>query len=1128
MLRIRLLGELALERDGVALELPASRPARALLGWLALHPGAHGRARVAALLWPDVLDSSARASLRTALHALRGALGGDGAGAIAATREELGLADDVWVDVRAFAELAAAGRLEAAFALAGGELLSGLDDDWVLAARERHRAAVARVLEQLAAQAEAGGDHRAAVRWTRALVDLDALSEEANRALIARLWRAGDRSSAVAVYERLSERLRSELRIAPSAQTRALLKRLRDEPPAPGDQRLPRPDLPPALARRRRSAFVGRAPELARLSAALDAVRAGERRLVAISGQPGIGKTRLVREFGHSAHAGGAVVLFGRCIEEPLHPYGAFVEALRPFAAHLPPELTAGGGAATVEAPDGGARWRLFEAIDELLAAIAREGPALLLLDDLQWAGAPTLALLAHLLRSPRPVPLLVVATHRSSEVGRVHPLAALLSDLDREELVDRITLGGLDRSQIAALAAGRLDGAGVEELARTLHDDTAGNPFFVEELLRHLAESGALRPVPETVKDVIAQRLERFDAFGHAVLAAAAVSGRDFDLEVLEALPELAGGEPLRTLEAATAAQMVREDPSRPGRYDFAHALVRETLYEELSDARRARLHGAIARAVEALHRDELDAYAAELAHHHLAAGSARGPEAALTAARSATAKLAYEEAALWCERALAQSERSGAATARRNGELLLALGRARQRAGDGPAAREAFERAAAIARTLGDGELLGHAALGFSGLGVTIIAVDEAAVSLLREALDAAPADAALATRLVARLAVQTYYVSTPDERRELGDRAVARGRAGADHGALLDALDARHVALWTAAHLDERLAIAEEMIALARRVGDRERELQGRNWRVLNLAERGDIAAMKQEIERHEELADELALAGYQWWGPMWRATIALLEGRIDDCERLIGQITTLGAHAHDANAMLYAELQSYGLTLEREQFGALGEEVLHRQRGRPAEPAYRCGYAWVYAGQGRAEQSLAQIDWVAEDDFARLPEDMNRLASLCELAQAAALLGDRRHARGIYLRLAPYAGRNVVNARAAAGYGAAAHHLALLAELLGDDDRGAAHFEDALEHNARMGARPWLARTQLCFARLLRARGEAARAGELVERAVAIAEGLDHAPLTRRARAAQAEAAKRVSPGSAHRR
>jgi tetratricopeptide (TPR) repeat protein len=263
---------------------------------------------------------------------------------------------------------------------------------------------------------------------------------------------------------------------------------------------------------------------------------------------------------------------------------------------------------------------------------------------------------------------------------------------------------------------------------------------------------------------------------------------------------------------------------------------------------------------------------------------------------------------------------------------------------------------------------------------------------------------------------------------------------------------------------------------MIALAERMGDAERAIQGHNWRVLDLAELGRIDEMRAEVARHEQLADELRLPAYQWWGPMWRSTLALLEGRLDEAERLVEEFAAIGRRAHDANAALYVEIQGHGFFVERDAFAVIDDEMLARQTGGAAEAAYRCGYAWIFAARGEDERAREMLDWVAADDFARLPEDMNRLAALCEMSKAMSLLGEARHAAGTYERLAPYADRNVINARAAYGYGAASHHLGVLAALLGDAERAAAHLEDGIEMNERMGARPWLERTRRELAKL----------------------------------------------------
>ena len=788
MLRVRLFGGLALESDGTALPPPASRRARELLGWLALHPGRHARAAVAARLWPDVLDASARASLRTTLHELRRALGPE-ASCLVAGRDALAL-EHVVVDARELDALLDGGDAEPALALYdGGELLAGLEEEWVLVARDDLRDRLGARLGRLADEAETAGDAAGAVRLTRAHVALDPLSEERSRALARRLAATGDRAAALAAYERLRERLAADLRIAPSAETRALAEEIRAGPALTARSA--------GILHRAAGAFVGRDEPLARLAAALDTARAGERRLALVGGEPGIGKTRLVAELCARAARGGATVLSGRCFEEAIVPYQPFLEALGDAWPHDGPAAADAAGAA---------RWRLFEAVD---AALCAGAPTVLALDDLHWADRGTLLLLGHVMRSERPAALLVVGTYRESELSRTHPLAAVLGDLRREGLYERISLAGLDRAAVAALVRGWL---GSDATAARLHDETGGNPFFLEEVVRHLREAGDAAGIPESVREVLGRRLSRLSDAANRTLAVAAVAGRDFELALLEGLEPLAGIAVLDALEEAVAAQLLREDVDRPGRYGFAHPLVRETVYEELSLTRRVRLHGAVADALERLHGDD-PARLAELAGHRLAAAAGADPAAAvdvaLRAGRQCMAQLAYEEAAAMAARAL---EALGDGAGPMRADALLLLGDAQLRCGDEAAAHDAFARAGDIARRAADPDRLARAALGASGLGVTIIAVREPTVDLLREALAALPDAGAMRARVLARLAVETYYASAPPERKAVGDEAVEHARRAGDPAALVAALNARRVALWSAGYLDERLETAD----------------------------------------------------------------------------------------------------------------------------------------------------------------------------------------------------------------------------------------------------------------------------------------------------------------------------
>ena len=1120
MLRVRLLGGLALEHDGKPLAAPPGRRARALVAWLAANPGLHPRSEVAGRFWPDVLEESARASLRGALSELRRSLGPGSERWLTATRDRVGLGgDDVWVDVRTIAELEAQGRLGEAVELCRrGVLLAGFDDEWVYEAREVHRAGLERMLERLAVQAEQAGDHARAAELSRERVALDPSSEDANRGLMRRLAAAGDRAAALGVYERLRERLRSERRLAPSAPTRALADELRAAAAKADATPLALPQPPAFMRRRFRSAFAGRERELSALQDAWRSVAGGERALALVAGEPGIGKTRLTMELARRLRPEGAVVLYGRCHDEALVPYRPFIEALGPVAAANPPapdlhRLLPELATSEPERDGEWVRFRFFQAVDRLLTRLAAAHPTLVVVDDLHWADKPTLLLLEHIARSPERGRLLIVGTYRETDLGGDHPAIAALAQLRRDPGFERVRLGGLDEAGTAQLMAGWLPVEAVPALAAGMCARTAGNPFFIEEVLAGQRESGRpLDPlgVPETVREALAARLGRMTEAAGGVLPLAAAIGRDFGLDVLAGVAERPRNELEDMLEEALTAGLVHEEPRAPGRFSFSHALIRDAFYAELSVARRVRLHARIASALE---QEAPERWLSEIAHHLYEAapgGEAKRAVAYGTrAASQAMAQLAYEDAAVHYGRVLELLEEGAGA---RRCELLLALGEARQRAGERAGARDAFTRAADLARRLADPDALARAALGRSGLDVTIIAVDRDAVALLEEGLALGP-HPALRAKLLARLAIETYYHSAPERRKALGDEAVQTARATGEDAALIDALNARHVALWSAAYLHERLETASEMIAVAGRAGDLERELQARNWRVLDLAELGDRDALEREIARHEELAEQLRLPGYRWWGPMWRSTLAIFDGRFADAEQLMDEFRAIGQRAEDRNAELHYELQQLAIAVERERFERIDDAVLERQIGGPAEAAYRCGASLVFAGQRRAQEAREQIDWVAADRFRRLPDDMNRLAGLCELAQACALLGYPSHAPAIYEQLLPYAGRNVVNARAGAGYGSADHHLGALAALISRPEDATSHYEDALRIHAALKARPWLARTQLGYAETLLRHGsrqERPRAQQLLQAALATAQELGIEPLADRAR------------------
>jgi DNA-binding SARP family transcriptional activator len=1064
MLRVWVLGPLELEIDGRRIPAPEGRPACALLAWLALHPGTHLRAAVAAALWPNVLDSSARASLRTALSAVRRSVG---VASLIATRERVGLADDVWVDVRAFDACLDAGDPEAALELARGELLPELDDDWVLRARDRHRD---RWSSALAGVATSVADPEAALALARRRAELDPFDEAAHRGLMTALAAAGETVAALAVYERLSTRLRRELGLAPSTATRDLAVSLRTGRTAVGEQ----PPLSPRLRPERwRTAFVGRNDALARLAAAWAALVRGGVGTVLVVGEPGIGKSRLAARFAAEVHAGGATVLAGRAERELDEPYAALVEAL---GAEVP-ELR--------EASDAQAgRVRLHDALVEALEHGSRGRRLLLVLDDVHWADAATLGFLRHLTARGADIPVLVLATSRPG----AH--AALAHELDAAE----VELAGLTLSETEELVSGRAD-------AEALRRRTGGNPFFLEALL----DGGAADELPAGVAELVTARVATLGEEVRTVLQAAAIVGREFEIELAAAVAGHDVDETLAALDDAAGARLVARVAEDAGRAGFVHALVQEALVQGTPPGERARLH---TRAFEVLERRGYDEALVAAARHALDAAPLVSEERVAVVTEAAATALvrgyAAADAADLLVRAVAQV-RAPALVAR----LACAFGEALTQADRPDDAGAAYERAAASARRLGDAPLLARAALGLCGAGVTILAVDRGRVALLEEALEALPAgEAELRARVQSRLAIELAYDVDHSRRDRLAADAVATARTAGAPTAIAGALGAQHVVLWGPDHTSERLELADEMLALARRAEDAVLELQARTWRIVDLDELGDGAAVEAELDAYADTAGRGGLSAYSWWVPAWRSARAYLAGRAAEAARLQRHAVEQGRRAGDGN-VAFTALLHWTIPLADDRPVALDLEWLReRVRTSPAGWGYRAMYTWMQAALGNeveAQRELAAQR--AAGAPASWPRDMNWLSATKELSEAAVLLDDRELAAELVQLLEPFAERLAVAVRGLISYGSVAGALARLAALAGDLDGAAARYRQAIELEERAGALIWATHHRLRLAETLPAGDpEAAR---LLERVATEGPGLGLSRLAERA-------------------
>jgi tetratricopeptide (TPR) repeat protein len=973
------------------------------------------------------------------------------------------------------------------------------------------------VLERLAAREEERGDLGAAVEWARTLAGLEPLSEDAGRRLMRRLAAAGDQGAAIVAYERLRDRIASELAVGLSAATRELAAELRANGQRAAAAGAPGLPLPPLVAARQGAGFVGRVKELERLRRAWNAALGGGRAIAALAGHPGIGKTALGAEFALQLHADGAQVLFGRCYDDAVLPYQPFTEALEQLVAGLPPErlagwATLGGGELTqmlpdlaVRAPDlpapvagdpRGARHRLFAAVAAVLEQAAAAAPVLLVVDDLHWADAPTLLMLGHLARVPRSSPLLILVTFRRAELSADRTLSDTIVDLDRDRLLQRITVPGLPGPEIAKLvtgATGRPPSAGV---VRALRRHTDGNPFFVEQLLRHWSDTlpegderavaAALRDrgLPAGVTDIVGRRLALLAPEAQRVLRLAAVLGREFDFGALAVLAELGKDELLAALAEPVRARVVAESAAVPGRFAFHHALVREVLYEGIAPTERTLLHRRAGAALEHLGVHDAPVPLAELVHHFaLAPRSDAGRAAAYAeqAAERALASLAYEDAAVHFARALdlrPDAERAGRA------ELLMRLGEAQAWAGDLPAARSAFAAAAELARRLDEPPLLARAALGFAGRRIAQVSRrEEPEIALLQEALARlGEADGALRARVLARLAHAHYTGDQHDEVDRLAAAALAAARASGDDTALIGALEADLFAHWVPGGAAERLRTAGELIVTAERARERDRVAEGLNWRLVAGLELGDLAIVDADIARYSELAEALRVPQLQNYAGVHRAMRALFDGRFADAEALASAAFTSVPGGTDDAAQLFG-IQLFTLRDEQGRLAEL-EQPLAAYAANPdgGAPTWQLALAWARAELGQRDAALDTLRRLATDDFSVLPTDVTWPSSMSLAARLSAALGDAAAGATVHRLLAPFAGQHVVSAHAAYS-GPVDHHLGLSALAAGRFDVAIGHFADALSAEEAIGCRPWGARTRAEWATALDRRGAA---------------------------------------------
>jgi len=1135
---LHLLGPVEAILDGRPLALGAPKQ-RAVLAMLALRVGHTVSAdRLAEGLWGEHPPSSAQKMVQLYVSHLRRLLDGSGAEIVTHGRGyELRLTDGD-VDAAQFERLLGEARAREALALWRGEALADVAEEPFAAAEIRRLDELRLHATELAIDADLeAGRHAQAIGELEALIAAHPLREQLHARRMLALYRCGRQAEALEAYRQARAVLVDEVGVEPGAELRRLQDAILAQDPAldgasgqrptqstPPPARPPpyrRRGVPPAslpaqLQPRPAMPFVGRTAELGRLAMLPDRARSDGRQIALVGGEPGSGKTRLARELARHVTSSGLSVLYGACDPAVRTPYQPFVEALEPAVAGLdadelepgadryPASLTrllpgvraeAGDPMATtahVETNDPDAeRHELHTALTALLARLACHSPALLMLDDVQWADASSLLLLRHLARTLGATPIVVLVLFRDGGGELPEALASTLAELHRLDGVERIRLGGLSVADIQELVHRSSDSLwdAHGELAEQLLGLTDGNAFLIGEVWRHMldreGEPGRSSPadaaIPESVREVMADRVSGVTPALGELLQLIAVSPRGIALPVLRAAALMDDEPLLGALDEGLHSGMLDEIRDANPVYRIRHELLRRTVYERLSSFRAAALHLRVGEALEAMPGGRRDRIINELAFHFRAAapiaGNGRAIEYALQAAAQAERSLAFAEAAGRFEEALVL----GVPDLRTEAEVRCRQGLAWHLAGRSAPALESFAAAAAAARECGDEALQARAAIGFETGCWRPGTDDPRAVALLQEAARGVGAEpSALRVRVLAHLSRALAYRGDHVGAGACWSQAVAMARLVADRGALMVALS--HAA-WTRGSrgLDEILADLTEAVELARMLPHGPLSDVARGMRIALLIEAYAIDEARADIAAHRELSER---AGQHFLAVIVEqhdAILALCDGQLDAAEAAATRADEIARRVEGASSAVYG-IQMFSIRREQGRLGEIAPVVrLIASREMEPDSLWRPALAVLLAEIGDVEAARRELQKLVDAGLGTVPRGGLGVGGLTYMADACALIEDAALAPPIYEQLLAYEGQNTVIGSAVACYGAADRMLGALATVMKRWDAAERHLENALVLNRRMGSPTWIAHTRYERARLTVRRG-----------------------------------------------
>lgn len=876
------------------------------------------------------------------------------------------------------------------------------------------------------------------------------------------------------------------------------------------------PPLPADLVARRRGPIVGRAAELAAFEQAWDRVGNGNRQMVFIGGEPGAGKSRLVAEVAGSLADHDVAVLVGNSTADAGVPYEPFAEAfdrlfaagptgcltealseIEPQLARLSTSVHRHVSETTVSDDAATARRVLFDAVAGLLRRLTADRPLALILEDVHWAQLPTLAMLEHVVAGCADIPMLVVATFRTTAPDRSDELVARLAEMHRFDGVRRLDLEGLDTEAIVEFVSRtqQLPPPTVRTAAALLRDKTGGNPFFLTELCNDLEARGGIvslsshKTVPASIGDAIARRLAGLGTGVREIIEQAAVLGESFDLPALIAASETDLTATLAAVDSAEGVGLIRAVPGSDGEFSFVHALTREAVVTRMAASRLRIMH---ARAAEALEGRADPSVVPRLANHYLLAHVLGYHQQALRyareAARMAEHSLAYEDAAKWFERAASLPELNLAERARTN----LSAAANHVRAGDFGRARGMYEDISAI-----DDPLIRlEAAVGYEDANWRPGLADSKAADLLASALESCglSADDPRYVRALGSFGRALAFGGEPTRARDISDLAIDHARRTGDPAVISHALE---TSLWhglTPDMCEHQLERSTELSRMALSRRDYEALGSASHFRALASYQAGrpqDLAASAADMQRAAQASGQ---PFFGFVGACAQGGLAYLRGDFAGAEQwaeialrtggLLGADTTEGSYG---SQMFMIRRETGGL---KRFSGFVDGSEAFADRWVPGLLAL---YTEVDCERGmvRALNQLLSRNLGDRVQAAQWPME------LAFMIEAALALGDREAVRVLRPFAARYERKNIMSGQFVAIFGSADRYLARMAALMGETDTAERHFATALEMDRRMGSVVHVAETLARQALFEVMRGHAERGRQLANEARSIA-------------------------------